>query len=70
MVQYVLKRTFYAGHIAFDLPQDAGAREAIRRRMRGLRGAITGRTAAGRAPYRQHAGQPREIWRHGNRSPV
>lgn len=27
MVQYVLKRTFYAGHIAFDLPQDAGARE-------------------------------------------
>ncbi len=33
MVQYVLKRTFYAGHIAFDLPQDAGAREAIRREM-------------------------------------
>ncbi len=33
MVQYVLKRTFYAGHIAFDLPQDAGAREAIRREL-------------------------------------
>jgi hypothetical protein len=32
-VQYVLKRTFYAGHIAFDLPQDAGAREAIRREL-------------------------------------
>ena len=33
MVQFVLKRTFYAGHIAFDLPQDAGAREAIRREL-------------------------------------
>lgn len=33
MVQYVLKRVFYAGHIAFDLPQDAGAREAIRREL-------------------------------------
>ena len=33
MVQYVLKRIFYAGHIAFDLPQDAGAREAIRREL-------------------------------------
>ena len=33
MVQYVLKRAFYAGHIAFDLPQDAGAREAIRREL-------------------------------------
>ena len=33
MVQYVLKRTYYAGHIAFDLPQDAGAREAIRREL-------------------------------------
>lgn len=33
MVQCVLKRTFYAGHIAFDLPQDAGAREAIRREL-------------------------------------
>lgn len=33
MVQYVLKRTFYAGHIAFDLPQDPGAREAIRREL-------------------------------------
>ena len=33
MVQYVLKRAFFAGHIAFDLPQDAGAREAIRREL-------------------------------------
>ena len=33
MVQYVLKRIFYAGHIAFDLPQDAGARAAIRREL-------------------------------------
>ena len=33
MVQYVLKRTYYTGHIAFDLPQDAGAREAIRREL-------------------------------------
>lgn len=33
MVQYVLKRTFYAGHLAFELPQDAGAREAIRREL-------------------------------------
>ena len=33
MVQYVLKRAFCAGHIAFDLPQDAGAREAIRREL-------------------------------------
>ena len=33
MVQYVLKRIFYVGHIAFDLPQDAGAREAIRREL-------------------------------------
>lgn len=33
MVQYVLKRIFYAGHIAFDLPQDAGARDAIRREL-------------------------------------
>lgn len=33
MVQYVLKRVFFAGHIAFDLPQDAGAREAIRREL-------------------------------------
>ena len=33
MVQYVLKRTFYAGHIAFDLPHDAGARETIRREL-------------------------------------
>ena len=33
MVQYVLKRVFFAGHIAFALPQDAGAREAIRREL-------------------------------------
>lgn len=33
MVQYVLKRAFFAGHIAFDLPQDAGASEAIRREL-------------------------------------
>ena len=33
MVQYVLKRIFYAGNIACDLPQDAGAREAIRREL-------------------------------------
>ena len=33
MVQYVLKRAFFAGHIAFDLPQDAGAREVIRREL-------------------------------------
>ena len=33
MVQYVLKRIFQRGHIAFDLPQDAGAREAIRREL-------------------------------------
>lgn len=33
MVQYVLKRAFFAGHIAFDLPRDAGAREAIRREL-------------------------------------
>ena len=33
MVQYVLKRIFYAGHIAFELPQDAGAREAIQREL-------------------------------------
>ena len=33
MVQHVLKRAFFAGHIAFDLPQDAGAREAIRREL-------------------------------------
>ena len=33
MVQYVLKRAFFAGHIAFDLPQDACAREAIRREL-------------------------------------
>lgn len=33
MVQYVLKRAFFAGHIAFDLPQDAGAREAIRHEL-------------------------------------
>lgn len=33
MVQYVLKQAFFAGHIAFDLPQNAGAREAIRREL-------------------------------------
>ena len=32
-MQYVFKRAFYAGHIAFDLPQDAGAREAIKREL-------------------------------------
>ena len=37
MVQYVLKRAFFAGHIAFDLPQDAGAREAIRRELKRCR---------------------------------
>jgi len=33
MVQYVLKIADVAGRIAFDLPQDAGAREAIRREL-------------------------------------
>lgn len=33
MVQYVLHRAFYAGHIAFDLPADAAAREAIKREL-------------------------------------
>ena len=33
MVQYVLKRAFYKGHIAFELPADAGARENIKREL-------------------------------------
>ena len=33
MVQYVLKIADVAGRIAFELPQDAGAREAIRREL-------------------------------------
>lgn len=33
MVQYVLKRAFFKGHIAFELPTDEGARQAIKREL-------------------------------------
>lgn len=34
MTQYVLKRAYYRDHIAFELPQDAGAKAAIVRELR------------------------------------
>lgn len=33
MVKLVLHRTFYKGHIAFELPADSGGREAIKREL-------------------------------------
>ena len=33
MVRYVLRRAFYGGHIAFELPSSDGAREALRREL-------------------------------------
>lgn len=37
MVQYVLKRVFVAGRVAFEPPADTGARENIRRELAKIR---------------------------------
>lgn len=33
MVQFVLKRVFFKGHIAFELPTNEGARQAIKKEL-------------------------------------
>ncbi|MCM1220491.1 MAG: hypothetical protein NC548_38995 [Lachnospiraceae bacterium] len=33
MVQYVMRRVFFKGHVAFALPNDEAARESIRREL-------------------------------------